>query len=280
MEVKMKTLDINKLNEMPIENIISLYRQGYTINNSSIKSLTACAGITTPIIQGVDRIVTVVVTGGTTPVATMTIDGTNISLTELPVGTFSGHYTFPNTGDRTIVTTITSSCTGQAPVVNTCTVNVTAAQINTWKCTSANSGTCTRDATGTFQDQASCEAHASCMPPPGTKWKCTSPNSGTCMIDTTGVSPHENRSICEAAADCKPSIPKGYNCGACDTLVDNGKYMSPTSCKTGCGTTPTLCGTKACDDTNICIAGQCIPKKYLLYGGIGLAAFMMLKPSK
>lgn len=73
----------------------------------------------------------------------------------------------------------------------------------------------------------------------------------------------------------------GYNCvnGNCQSVTSGAQYPDLESCRNACGGggTPPPSGCTNCNLTyNYCILGNCMSKKNVLYGGIGLIALMML----
>lgn len=246
------SLNIESFNQMPIEKIISLYQQGYrleerkSIKSLEIKSLATCP---TSIVQGnngIDRILTVTPTGGTPPYTKIELLVDGVSVVSKTGSFASGAsiqipYRFPESAGVThkYESRTTDSCTPPNIVTDVLPCNImitvpTACTSPKWKCVNKVCVSDNCDGTGTQLTQADCLAKEAACIPPANNYGC----------DTTGK--------CVAGAG---TLPPGCN----NTCV------APSGCP-GCDLT-----------TSYCIAGQCIKKSYALYGGIGLVAILLLK---
>lgn len=204
--MKELTLDVSTFNKMPIENIISLYQQGYKLdepmNLNKIKKLAVSC--TTPIALGTNKVLTASSTGGS--------------------GTITYHWTISKP-DGTSDTTLA----GATPTYNFNQLgNYTVSVYSTDSCPAGSQRS----------DTVMCTVNVSSQ-------GCTSTGVYTC--DPTRV---------------------GYE-------VDNcGNSRVNASCTGSTSADPCL----TCDKTkNICILGQCLPKNYILYGGVAFLAIMMFK---
>lgn len=124
-----KVLDIENISQMPFDDVLSLYRQGYRLGTeSNIRSLATCKGATCPcsIQTGAVLTLSTSVTSGTAPYvyhwSVTKPDGTiDTSLTGA-----SNQYTFATTGNYTVSVNVTDSCASGAKTSNTDSCVITA----------------------------------------------------------------------------------------------------------------------------------------------------------
>ena len=211
-------IQIESLSLMSFDDVLSLYRQGYRLEERSvgtrsldIKSLTTCPG-TVP-------------TG-----STLTLSAS------ASAGTPPYHYVWKVTKPGGVIETLTDQA--------------------------SNSYTFTTD--GNYG--ISVYVTDTCLDGTGTK---TSPVQ-----------------MCSVVASTSTTIPAKYNCSGAPSYSCSGPFVTGTYedrqvcldvCKAGVVTDPCL----VCDKTlNYCVGGQCIKKKYALYGGVAtgvLVVLMLLK---
>jgi len=260
MNIESKVLQVENLSRMPFDDMLSLFRQGYRLEQNSnigielglnvlntrgnnIRSLATCKGSTCPcsVTKGGILTLSANASSGTVPytyhwTVTKPDGSTDTSLTG-----GSNPYTFNQDGSYNVSVYVTDSCATGAKTSNTDSCKITAS-------------------TGNGDGVA-------------TKYNCV---GGVCQGPfTTGT----YSSLAECQVACQV-VATRYNCvsGVCQGPFTTGTYSSLAECQavcTGDGGDGIDC--PGCDLTkNYCLAGNCIPKNYVLVGGIGFIALLIL----
>lgn len=139
-----KLLTLEHMQEMPIDQIVELYRQGYRLEgvDGPIKKLSSCTGA---IVQGTVKTITMTPSGGTPPYKLdFLVDGSNAGSWTGITGAQTFSHTFSEPfGNHTYSVNITDGCI--VPQVNTdqCTITIMGT-ISISGCTSpiVTGGTC------------------------------------------------------------------------------------------------------------------------------------------
>ncbi len=132
-------IDVNLLSKLSFEEVISLYKQGYTIdekktNQYGLKSLATCPS---SIVQGTTKTLTITPNGGTPPYTKLEllVDGFSVkSLIGNYTGATSITYNFPESpGNHTYSSRTTDNCNPPKVAIDAtpCTINITSATLNT-----------------------------------------------------------------------------------------------------------------------------------------------------
>ena len=205
--MKNLTLDINTLDKMHIDEIISLYKQGYRVNeirSTGIKSLATC---TSTIVQGTTKTLTITPSGGTPPYKNVQLLVDGVPVLTLP-GPYQAStpiqitYSFPESaGNHTYSSKIEDSCSPASNVAqdaSPCTILITSPQPNTYGCVQ---GVCTPNA-GNL--------------PAGCNGTCTNPIGYNCTNCNTPITGGTYPTPTECQVGC--GIPQIDPCLTCDKM--------------------------------------------------------------
>lgn len=217
-------IQIDSLNRMPFDDLISLYRQGYKLDER------ASFG--------------------------------KFDISKFNVGGNSGNEI------RSLATCPSTVTTGNSLTLSTTASSGTAPYTYHWTITKPDGSTQTlaNQATNTYTFAANGNYGISVYV------------SDSCA-DGTGIksSPPQTCTVTASTAGC---VSTGYNCEAGQTgyEVDNcGNRRANSACGGGGGGGGGGADCTNCDSsTNYCLAGQCIPKKYALYGGAAAGVLLLI----
>lgn len=253
---KNNVIQIESLNQMPFDDVLSLYRQGYKLEEKNdwkgnnwnlnrignvenrIVGLGTCKGSSCPCTVTVGTTLTLAATATSgTPGYTYhwTIKKPDGNIDSSLTGS-SNSYTFSQVGDYTISVNVTDSCAAGAKVSNTdkCVVSVVSGTTAKYK--KCVGGTC---------------AEVDC------------PTTGTCPSNECTT----------VGATC--GVVNNYGCVG--TVCTPGVGTLPPGCNNSCGGAVTGCNEINCPSaTNYCIGGQCIKKTYVYAAGAGLVLLLVL----
>jgi hypothetical protein len=287
-------IQVESLSHMSFDDILSLYRQGYKLEDrtsligNGMRSLATCQNTVT---TG-DTLTLIATAGaGIAPYSyhwTVTKPGGSVqTLADQTTNT----YAFTTDGQYKISVYTTDSCTTGAlsSGVQTCNVVASPAVVNgpcgQSTCYKCSGSSCVQDnVNGTFTTSG---CGSGCG---GGGGGCVS-TGYNCEVGQTGYEINNcgNRransacnSVTATSYDCSgASGSPSYTCNAVSGT--GGAYSKLTDCQTACvaGGTVTTDPCLVCDkNLNYCVAGQCINKKYALYGGAAVGVLVLILAMK